>query len=907
MELMILNEKFESICLIDEFKSLIWTDRYYSAGDFELCIAAGSRFLQYIQEGNYAWIKESKHLMVIENIKITTDYDEGDYATISGRSLEALLDRRIVWDPTDISEGSSVQNGVKKLLTENIIAPENPKRKISNFVFVESDDPYITGLTFGAQYGGDSLYDVICGICESFEIGFKIEYYDKYISNGETLYDQFVFQLYHGEDRTYDQLKNQYVIFSPKFENIINSDYLESDTNLKNVTLVGGEDNRNTTVNLNQHSYLIDNTPSVYENGMSVQFKNVNNPDTLTTDIYAQNGKFEIDKRLYSGYQIMNSFSLSKRKARVSFAKLNLKKVKVYNTQYNLESFSSSSNSISIRLLGVPNNKIGALFSNCIQAAKNGYFTIEKKRYGPFVHFDSLSVDGETNTVDLRFSKPSNAEDKNYNKLTLNSKIYYIDENVSVSNSGLSFTTYPYKSNITNPDTMANDVKANNGTFELLGKTYTRYSKLTGMQLDDQDGLKVSFNLSKEENNDTKYNVTIHGTTYQVTSYSVSTTSLSLTFYGISGINALVNNCKNHQANISVDGKTYSGYTNVKNYNVSWSDENGSQVCSVSVQFEKPQNDKIVKLNNVNYILDSYSEDDYVLSITVKNISDITALLNNAVAAVNRNIIVDGTTYSNYKVFSSYELQPTEVQSNGSATLKTVNLQYAKYSETYPMVINGTTYYVDPDQCSVSDNTLSVQLDMDGMDRIEPLIANLKAHTGDISFDGKTYSGYTELGDVTINNAVRVYDGVISQIPSVSFQMNKPEADEKKYSQRTLSVYSTSEESEGINRREMYTDAKDISSETDDDVTLTDTEYNEKLKQRGLERLAENHLSRYFDGQVESSILFSYEKDFFMGDIVQVENEFGISGTARITEFIRSQDANGFEMYPTFEAINEDE
>ena len=222
------------------------------------------------------------------------------------------------------------------------------------------------------------------------------------------------------------------------------------------------------------------------------------------------------------------------------------------------------------------------------------------------------------------------------------------------------------------------------------------------------------------------------------------------------------------------------------------------------------------------------------------------------------------------------------------------------------MILNGNTYYVDPNRCSVSDNALSIQLDMDGMNNIEPLIADLKAHTGDISFNDQSYSGYTELGDVTINNSVRVFDGVISQIPSVSFQMTKPD-EETKYKQRTLSVYSTSEEQEGIKRREMYTDAKDISSETDDDVTLTEEEYNEKLKQRGLERLAENHLSRYFDGQVESSILFTYENDFFMGDIVQVENEFGISGTARITEFIRSQDANGFEMYPTFEAINEDE
>ncbi len=52
---------------------------------------------------------------------------------------------------------------------------------------------------------------------------------------------QFVFELYAGFDRSYDQTENPYVIFSPKFENIINSNYIESKASLKTVTLVGGE------------------------------------------------------------------------------------------------------------------------------------------------------------------------------------------------------------------------------------------------------------------------------------------------------------------------------------------------------------------------------------------------------------------------------------------------------------------------------------------------------------------------------------------------------------------------------------------------------------------------------------------------------------------------------------------
>ena len=110
-----------------------------------------------------------------------------------------------------------------------------------------------------------------------------------------------------------------------------------------------------------------------------------------------------------------------------------------------------------------------------------------------------------------------------------------------------------------------------------------------------------------------------------------------------------------------------------------------------------------------------------------------------------------------------------------------------------------------------------------------------------------------------------------------------------------------------MDRRELFTDARDISSTVDDGQggteTLTTDEYNEALEQRGLEKLAENTQTKSFAGEVETSILFVYGRDFFMGDIVQIENEFGISGTARVIEFVRTQDKDGIKMYPTFEAI----
>lgn len=38
-------------------------------------------------------------------------------------------------------------------------------------------------------------------------------------------------------------------------------------------------------------------------------------------------------------------------------------------------------------------------------------------------------------------------------------------------------------------------------------------------------------------------------------------------------------------------------------------------------------------------------------------------------------------------------------------------------------------------------------------------------------------------------------------------------------------------------------------------------------------------------------------------DMVQIVNEYGIEGKARVTEFIRSQSKEGLDSYPTFVTV----
>lgn len=230
MDIIVLNTDLDAVSIVDTYESFIWTDRYNEYGDFELYVTMHEGLLEYIKRDYYLQSSDSEHVMIIEKIQITSDVEEGNHVTVTGRSLESILARRIVWGQKTIS--GNLQNGIKTLLNENVISPSDTDRKIDNFIFEDSTDTAITDLTIEAQYTGDNLYDVIRQICDERGIGFMITLNDE---------KKFVFKLYAGTDRSYDQTENPYVVFSPNFENIINSNYIESKSALKNVTLVGGE------------------------------------------------------------------------------------------------------------------------------------------------------------------------------------------------------------------------------------------------------------------------------------------------------------------------------------------------------------------------------------------------------------------------------------------------------------------------------------------------------------------------------------------------------------------------------------------------------------------------------------------------------------------------------------------
>lgn len=313
MDLFVLNDSLDAVRVIDSYKSLIWTGRHQECGDFELRLVMTDDLLSYVRQDWYLWINESDYVMIIEKIQITTDVESGKEAIITGRSLESILDRRVVWGLKMLS--GNLQNGIQELLNENIINPTKPERKIPNFVFEPSTDPKITELTIDTQYTGDNLYDIVTTICSERKIGFKISINDN---------KQFVFRLYAGTDRTYDQTTHPYVVFSPNFDNIVNSNYVDEKNGLKNVTLVGGEgegsERRYTAVGnvsgLNRREIFTDarDISSDCDEDITALFKL--SPIMLTNIV--PNGGFESDSGWIGGAYDTSQFHSGSRSLRIS-------------------------------------------------------------------------------------------------------------------------------------------------------------------------------------------------------------------------------------------------------------------------------------------------------------------------------------------------------------------------------------------------------------------------------------------------------------------------------------------------------------------------------------------------------------------------------------------------------------
>jgi len=278
---MVLDKSCNLVHVVDDYKSLIWTERYNTYGDFELVVPGTYENYSKFSLDTYLFTSESQKLMIIEQLEWVEKYNESSEIKLTGRSLESILDRRVVapvkssgdpWFyylrgfndlgdniianlvsecfamakpnyPRHVGKLRWVKNPAdlpaKVLLGRDGAEMKLPQRRF-NTIAEEHSKPAGPGADLRlSQYSIDlsstlegSLYGIVTTILGYYGGGFAIE-----LAQG----NPFVWwgYVYKGVDRTRSQTKRSPVIFSPRMDNLSKATHIESVVDYRSVIYSG--------------------------------------------------------------------------------------------------------------------------------------------------------------------------------------------------------------------------------------------------------------------------------------------------------------------------------------------------------------------------------------------------------------------------------------------------------------------------------------------------------------------------------------------------------------------------------------------------------------------------------------------------------------------------------------------
>lgn len=242
MEVYVLDSLLRRTEVVDRFTSLIWTERYSSAGDFELTLPSTPGNRDLFTPETWLALNESFRCMKVETVQDTFDEEGKKLLSVKGPSIELpLLENRVAFNVKD-----DLVTNPKWVITD---APADIARKVFTDICVtgvlDTDDvlPFIASVAIlpddtipepadevTIEIEPDTVYSVIKQICEPYDLGFRL------IRNYDL--SQLAFDIYTGSDRTTGQTALPAVIFSRDLDNLKSSTKLESTAGVKNIAYV---------------------------------------------------------------------------------------------------------------------------------------------------------------------------------------------------------------------------------------------------------------------------------------------------------------------------------------------------------------------------------------------------------------------------------------------------------------------------------------------------------------------------------------------------------------------------------------------------------------------------------------------------------------------------------------------
>ena len=239
MDVYILDSLLRRESIVDMFDSFIWTERFSAWGDFELKIEATVGTRAMFKLGTKLAILESYRVMTVESIENGVSAQGQSMLTIKGRSLEALLEDRMIKAETYDDWKFNADPASALRIAFNYMAGPDALRVLDKIPFIhngrlvaESTIPEpVDPVSWVVPI--QSLYKFMTDVCSTYELGFRIS------RDGDQ--SGLYFDVYSGNDRSSKQFVKPLVLFAPELDNLQNTRELTSDSNYKTVAYVLGE------------------------------------------------------------------------------------------------------------------------------------------------------------------------------------------------------------------------------------------------------------------------------------------------------------------------------------------------------------------------------------------------------------------------------------------------------------------------------------------------------------------------------------------------------------------------------------------------------------------------------------------------------------------------------------------
>lgn len=258
MELYTLDPLLRREYVVEEYESLIWTERFQQYGDFQLDIYSSYKARSLLKPDTYLAVNKSNYVMRIETVEDSVNANGEKILVVKGRSLEALLYDRVAYlanaatqttttttDP-GTGETTTTTTDVKWTITGT---PAAVCRKIFHDICVagalDPADviPFINEGTFmpddtiveptdliTVDIQPTTVYDAIEQIAKVWNLGFRLL--------RQQDMSRLWFDIYVGSDRTTAQTVLPAVVFAPEMDNLQNTKELSSIEGAKNVAYV---------------------------------------------------------------------------------------------------------------------------------------------------------------------------------------------------------------------------------------------------------------------------------------------------------------------------------------------------------------------------------------------------------------------------------------------------------------------------------------------------------------------------------------------------------------------------------------------------------------------------------------------------------------------------------------------